>query len=30
VETQSVIAEFGSDTYGQPLFYPDSQAWRDQ
>jgi len=30
VDTQSVIAEFGSDTYGQPLFYPDSQAWRDQ
>ncbi|MCC6606449.1 MAG: substrate-binding domain-containing protein [Anaerolineae bacterium] len=30
VETQAVIAEFGSDTYGQPLFYADSQAWRDQ
>ncbi|MAT99893.1 MAG: tungstate ABC transporter [Anaerolineaceae bacterium] len=30
VETQSVIAEYGIDTYGQPLFYPDSQAWRDQ
>ncbi|MBK8903223.1 MAG: substrate-binding domain-containing protein [Anaerolineaceae bacterium] len=30
VDTQSVIAEFGIDTYGQPLFYPDSQAWRDQ
>ncbi len=30
VETQSVIAEFGSDTYGQPLFYADSQPWRDQ
>lgn len=30
VDTQAVIAEFGSDTYGQPLFYPDSQAWRDQ
>ena len=30
VETQSKIAEFGIDTYGQPLFYPDSQAWRDQ
>ena len=30
VDTQSVIAEYGSDTYGQPLFYPDSQAWRDQ
>ena len=30
VETQSVIAEYGTDTYGQPLFYPDSQPWRDQ
>jgi tungstate transport system substrate-binding protein len=30
VETQSVIAEYGIDTYGQPLFYPESQAWRDQ
>ena len=30
VETQSVIAEYGIDTYGQPLFYPDSQAWRNQ
>jgi tungstate transport system substrate-binding protein len=30
VETQSDIAEYGIDTYGQPLFYPDSQAWRDQ
>lgn len=30
VETQSVIAQYGIDTYGQPLFYPDSQTWRDQ
>jgi tungstate transport system substrate-binding protein len=30
VDVQAVIAEFGSDVYGQPLFYPDSQAWRDQ
>ena len=30
VNTQSMIAQFGMDTYGQPLFYPDSQAWRDQ
>jgi tungstate transport system substrate-binding protein len=30
VETQSVIAEFGRDTYGQPLFYADSQPWRDR
>jgi tungstate transport system substrate-binding protein len=30
VKTQQAIAEFGSDTYGQPLFYPDSQAWRER
>ncbi|MCB9006166.1 MAG: substrate-binding domain-containing protein [Ardenticatenaceae bacterium] len=30
VDTQSVIADYGIDTFGQPLFYPDSQAWRDQ
>jgi tungstate transport system substrate-binding protein len=30
VDVQSVIADYGIDTYGQPLFYPDSQAWRDQ
>lgn len=30
VETQSAIAEFGRDRYGQPLFYPDSQPWRNQ
>jgi tungstate transport system substrate-binding protein len=30
VDVQAVIAEFGRDVYGQPLFYPDSQAWRDQ
>ena len=30
VDTQSNVAEFGVDTYEQPLFYPDSQAWRDQ
>lgn len=30
VDVQAVIAEFGIDIYGQPLFYPDSQAWRDQ
>ena len=29
IETQSVIAEYGIDIYGQPLFYPNSQAWRD-
>ncbi|WP_420641649.1 substrate-binding domain-containing protein [Candidatus Leptofilum sp.] len=30
VDVQAVIAEYGIDTFGQPLFYPDSQAWRDQ
>ena len=30
VETQGVIAEFGADTFGQPLFYPDSEAWRNK
>lgn len=29
VEVQAQIAEYGLETYGQPLFYPDSQAWRD-
>ena len=30
VGTQQVIAGFGVDLFGQPLFYPDSQPWRDQ
>ena len=30
VETQAAIAEFGTDQYGQPLFYPDSGAWRNR
>ncbi len=30
VDMQSVIAVYGIDTYGQPLFYPNSQAWRDR
>lgn len=30
VPTQQVIAAFGVETFGQPLFYPDSQPWRDQ
>ena len=30
IETQQVIADFGVDQFGQPLFYPDSQPWRDQ
>lgn len=30
LETQEVIGEFGADAFGQPLFYPDSEAWRNQ
>jgi tungstate transport system substrate-binding protein len=30
VPTQQLIAEYGVDVYGQPLFYPDSQPWRDR
>ncbi|WP_420629713.1 substrate-binding domain-containing protein [Candidatus Leptofilum sp.] len=30
IAVQSVIAEYGIDTFGQPLFYPDSQVWRDR
>lgn len=29
IEVQGQIAEFGIEDYGQPLFYPDSQTWRD-
>lgn len=28
VETQEAIGTFGVKAYGQPLFYPDSEAWR--
>ena len=27
-ETQERIASFGLDTYGQPLFYPNSVEWK--
>ena len=30
IPTQEMIAEFGVDTYGQPLFYPDSAAWNSK
>lgn len=30
VETQETISEFGIDSFGQPLFYPDSEAWRNR
>ena len=28
VPTQEVIGEFGKETFGQPLFVPDSEEWR--
>ncbi len=28
IETQERIASFGQEAYGQPLFIPDSQAWK--
>ena len=30
VETQEKIELFGIEPFGQPLFYPDSEAWRGQ
>lgn len=30
VETQSLIESFGMDRYNQPLFYPDSEPWRNR
>lgn len=30
VETQAMIAAYGRDTFGQPLFYPDSEAWHNR
>jgi tungstate transport system substrate-binding protein len=30
LETQELIAAFGVERFGQPLFYPDSEAWRSQ
>ena len=30
VETQEKIGDYGFDTFGQPLFYPDSEAWRSR
>ncbi|MBI3243844.1 MAG: substrate-binding domain-containing protein [Chloroflexi bacterium] len=28
VETQQSIADYGKDKFGQPLFYPSSEAWK--
>jgi len=30
IPTQEQIASFGVDEFGQPLFYPDSEAWRNR
>ena len=30
LETQEEIGDYGADTFGQPLFYPDSEAWRSR
>lgn len=30
VETQELIGGFGMEEYGEPLFAPDSEQWRDQ
>jgi len=30
VDVQQMIADYGVDQFGQPLFYPDSEAWRNQ
>jgi len=30
VETQKLIGNFGVDKFGSPLFYADSQEWRNQ
>jgi tungstate transport system substrate-binding protein len=30
VETQERIGDYGVDSFGQPLFYPDSEAWRSR
>lgn len=30
LETQEMISTFGTEQFGQPLFYPDSEAWRNR
>ncbi len=27
---QAIIADFGKDKYGSPLFFANSQAWRER
>jgi tungstate transport system substrate-binding protein len=29
VDTQEMIGKYGIEKFGQPLFYPDSQAYRE-
>ena len=29
LETQEMISTFGLDEFGQPLFYPDAESWRN-
>ena len=30
VEVQQMIEAYGRDEFGQPLFYPDSEAWNNR
>lgn len=30
VETQQMIGDYGVEKFGQPLFYPDSEPWRNK
>ncbi len=30
VEVQQMISDYGVDTFGQPLFYPASEAWKNK
>ncbi|MEA2023000.1 MAG: substrate-binding domain-containing protein [Actinomycetota bacterium] len=30
IETQAMIETFGVESFGQPLFYPDSETWRSR
>lgn len=30
LQTQELISDFGTEQFGQPLFYPDSEAWRNR
>jgi tungstate transport system substrate-binding protein len=27
---QKIIEAFGKDTYGMPLFFPESKAWKEE